>query len=182
MISTCRPSIKIKVSEIERVIYNFHEQPEANFSDWLINELYYTSSLNTQSCTKGLLVVRDFCFWAVWAARPVLKKRSGLTISNFWGRFFHVFRGKNNVNFFKDFVASAPKRCIKWSFKKWKKNLKKPDKTPITSRHVVLFCKIQVRPQSCWSYPLWCPWVLYQYIHQKKCLCIVSIPHCYNTL
>ena len=22
-------------------------------------------SLNTQSCNKGLLVVRDFCFWAV---------------------------------------------------------------------------------------------------------------------
>ena len=31
-------------------------------------------SLNTQSCIKGLLVVRDFCFLPVWTARPVLKK------------------------------------------------------------------------------------------------------------
>ena len=30
-------------------------------------------SLNTQSCIKGLFV--DFCFWAVWAARPVHKKK-----------------------------------------------------------------------------------------------------------
>ena len=32
-------------------------------------------SLNTQSCIKGLLMVRDICFWAVWAAGPVLKKK-----------------------------------------------------------------------------------------------------------
>ena len=32
---------------------------------------HLTSSLNTQSCIKGLLVVWDFCFWAVWAAGPV---------------------------------------------------------------------------------------------------------------
>ena len=24
-------------------------------------------SLDTQSCIKGLLVVLDFCFWAIWA-------------------------------------------------------------------------------------------------------------------
>ena len=30
-------------------------------------------SLNTQSCIKGPLVFRDFCFWAILAARPVLK-------------------------------------------------------------------------------------------------------------
>ena len=28
-------------------------------------------SLNTQSCIKGVLVVRDFCFWAGLAAGPV---------------------------------------------------------------------------------------------------------------
>ena len=32
-------------------------------------------SVNTQSCIKGLLVVQDFCFWAIWAAGPVLKKK-----------------------------------------------------------------------------------------------------------
>ena len=34
-------------------------------------------SLNTQSCIEGLLGVRYFCFWAVWAAGPVLKKKVG---------------------------------------------------------------------------------------------------------
>ena len=33
--------------------------------------LCYSPSLNTQFCIKGLLVVLDFCFWAVWAAGPV---------------------------------------------------------------------------------------------------------------
>ena len=32
-------------------------------------------SLNTQSCIRGLLVVRDFCFWAVLASGPILKKK-----------------------------------------------------------------------------------------------------------
>ena len=27
--------------------------------------LYRTPSLNTQSCIRGILVVRDFCFWAI---------------------------------------------------------------------------------------------------------------------
>ena len=52
-------------------------------------------SINTQSCIKGLLVIRDFCFWASWAAGPDWKKGSGPTMSNFWGWVFHVFRSKN---------------------------------------------------------------------------------------
>ena len=40
-------------------------------------------SLNTQSCIKGLLVVWDFCFWAVWAAGPVHKKKLCQIMSNF---------------------------------------------------------------------------------------------------
>ena len=31
----------------------------------------YPASLNTQSWIKGLWVVGDFCFWAVWASGPV---------------------------------------------------------------------------------------------------------------
>ena len=51
-------------------------------------------SLNTQSCIKGLFVVWDFCFWAVWAARPVLKKKGcGPIKSNFWGDFL-CFQGQ----------------------------------------------------------------------------------------
>ena len=34
-------------------------------------------NLNIQSCNIELLVVRDFDFWAVWAAGPVLKKKLG---------------------------------------------------------------------------------------------------------
>jgi hypothetical protein len=30
--------------------------------------------INTHSCIKELLVVKDFCFWAIWAAGPVVKK------------------------------------------------------------------------------------------------------------
>ena len=40
-----------------------------------IDKIRMKPSLNTQSCIKGLLVVRDFYFWAVWAARPVHKKK-----------------------------------------------------------------------------------------------------------
>ena len=43
------------------------------------------SSLNTQSFIKVLLVVRDFCFWAVWAAGPVLKKK-------FWANYERLLR------------------------------------------------------------------------------------------
>ena len=34
-------------------------------------------SINTQSCIKGLLVIRDFCLWDVWATGPVLKNKVG---------------------------------------------------------------------------------------------------------
>ena len=35
----------------------------------------YDTSLNTQSCNRGLLGVQDFCFWAVLAAGPMHKKK-----------------------------------------------------------------------------------------------------------
>ena len=50
---------------------------------YAIEFLHFDPSLNTQSCIKGLLVVRDFCFWAVWAAWPVHKKSLGPIMSNF---------------------------------------------------------------------------------------------------
>ena len=54
--------------------------------NWL---LYYSSSpsLNTKSCINGVLVVQDFCFWAVRAAGPVHKKSWAPILSNFWGQF-----------------------------------------------------------------------------------------------
>ena len=38
-------------------------------------EIQLRPSLNIQSRLKGLLVVRDYYFWAVWTAGPVLKKK-----------------------------------------------------------------------------------------------------------
>ena len=39
-------------------------------------------SLNTQSCVKVLLVVQDFCFWAVWAAEPVKSRGPILCVTS----------------------------------------------------------------------------------------------------
>ena len=44
-------------------------------SDLLQKKQVCNPSLNTQSCIKGLLVAKNFCFWVVWAARTVLKKK-----------------------------------------------------------------------------------------------------------
>ena len=40
-----------------------------------VGNFCYYPSINTQLCIKGLLVVRDFCFWAVWAVVPVHEKK-----------------------------------------------------------------------------------------------------------
>ena len=39
-----------------------------NVSHYSLNcmMIWFDPSLNTQFCIKGLLVVRDFCFWAIW--------------------------------------------------------------------------------------------------------------------
>ena len=63
-----------------------------------VGKLEGKPSLNTQSCIKGLLVVRDFCFWAIWAvgaAGSVHKKKLGA----FEGGFF-MFLGSENVLIF----------------------------------------------------------------------------------
>ena len=59
-----------------------------------ITYLLVNPNLNTQSCIKGFLVVWDLYFLAVLAARPVHKKKLGPIMSNFCGRFFHVFEVK----------------------------------------------------------------------------------------
>ena len=71
-------------------------------------------SLNTQSCNKGLLVVRDFCFWAVLAAGPMQKKKGlGRLWATFEGGFF-IFSGAKN--YFKIFFLPP---------KTWKNHPKK---------------------------------------------------------
>ena len=51
--------------------------PVYNEEIFQFRKVRFNPSLNTQSCIKGLLGVRDFCFWAIWAAGPVLKKKVG---------------------------------------------------------------------------------------------------------
>ena len=41
----------------------------------LFQKMRLDPSLNTQSSIKGLLVVRNFCFWAIWAVGPVHEKK-----------------------------------------------------------------------------------------------------------
>ena len=76
-------------------------------------------SLNTQSCINGLMVVQDFYFWTVCVAGLELKKM-GPIMSNFWERFFHVFRGKK-----KYYFLSALKMLHKMKVRKLEKNFLK---------------------------------------------------------
>ena len=72
-----------------------------------------TPSLNTQSCIKGLLGIRDFCFWAVLAAGPVLKKKVGGRLwATFEGVFVCLWGQKYIFYFFENTIASALKSCI----------------------------------------------------------------------
>ena len=68
-------------------------------------------SLNTQSCIKGLLVVRDFGFWAVWTAGPVHKKKFRADYEQLLRMFFSFFRGQFFF-FFENTIASALKSCM----------------------------------------------------------------------
>jgi hypothetical protein len=54
-------------------------------------------SLNTQSCIRGLLVVRDFCFWAVLAAGPIQKKRVWADYEQLFREFFLWFKGQKYI-------------------------------------------------------------------------------------
>ena len=74
-------------------------------------------SLNIQSCNKELLVVQEFCFWAIWAAWTKLKNDIGPIMSNFWGCFFHALRGKTIPNFFFENIVAFPlNSCINVSY------------------------------------------------------------------
>ena len=60
-------------------------------------------SLNTQSCIKRLLVVQDFCLWAVWAAGPVLKKNFEQLLT----AVFSCFQGQKEFKIFLKTLVSA---------------------------------------------------------------------------
>ena len=69
----------------------------------------HSPNLNTQSYIKGLLVVRDFCFWVVWAAGPAHKKS--------WEPHYEqllraVFSFLQVQKIFKKYTASELKSCI----------------------------------------------------------------------
>ena len=62
-----------------RTTYNgvCHVIQARGLANWVerVGTISIKPSLNTQSCNRGLLVVRDFCFWAVLAAGPMQKKK-----------------------------------------------------------------------------------------------------------
>jgi hypothetical protein len=60
----------------------------------------------------GLLVVRDFCFWAIWAAGSVHKKSWGRLWATFEGVFFMYSESNFSLNFFENTIASALKIWI----------------------------------------------------------------------
>ena len=84
IINSSNPGVKEKRKQFWVFLLNIAANP-AHFG-------WKTSLRNTQSCNKGLLVVRSFCFWAVWAAR--LKKVWGRLWAIFDGSFF-MFWGSN---------------------------------------------------------------------------------------
>ena len=53
------------------------------------------------------MVVWDFCFWAIWAAKPVHKKSLGANFKQLLRHCFHIF-----FHFFETPIASAVKNCI----------------------------------------------------------------------
>ena len=92
-------------------LFGFHYSWIDEFS--LLCFFYKVPSLNTQFCIKRLLVVRDFCFRAVWAAGPVLKKKLGRLWTTFEGGFFMFSWAKHFFkNFFENILASALKSCV----------------------------------------------------------------------
>ena len=84
------------------------------FLDFLKFFFHFVPSLNTQSSIRGLLGVQDFCFWAVCAAGPVMKKE-GPIMSNFEGSFFMFLGSKKNF-FFENTIASALKNIFSFFY------------------------------------------------------------------
>ena len=68
----------------------------STFSAWDAKLPSYPSQ-NTQSCIKGLLVIRDFCFRDAQAPGPVLKKKN---LDRLWATFEGCF-----------FTFSVVKKC-----------------------------------------------------------------------
>ncbi len=67
----------------------------------------------TQSCIKGLLGVRVFCFWAVKPAGPVLKKRLGANYEQLLRAYLFMFLGSKFFYFFlKNTNVSTIKSCL----------------------------------------------------------------------
>ena len=59
-------------------------------------------------------MVWDFCFWAIWAAKPMDKKKVlGANFEQLLRAFFSCFRGQYFFfNFYETPIASALKNCM----------------------------------------------------------------------
>ena len=92
-----KPTKSLKTHWITQSLLN-HSKPDRNWqqlSVWMywgydhfttnfMRKKTCNPSLNTQFCIKGLLVVQDFHFWAVWAARQYWK--------TFWANYEPLLR------------------------------------------------------------------------------------------
>ena len=94
-------------------LQSIRNKNDACFKNGFCVRLGILPSLNTQSCFKGFLVIRNFCLWAFWAARPVLKKEIWANYEQLMRAFFSCFQGQKKIYifFFKQAV-SVQKSCI----------------------------------------------------------------------
>jgi hypothetical protein len=80
-----------------KVVRKFSNFSFIPYLSQLMNNNRFLPSLDTQSCIKGLLVVRDFCFLA---AGPVLKKKVWVDYEQLLRSVFLCFRGQKFFIFF----------------------------------------------------------------------------------
>ena len=99
-------SIRLSTSSSVSVVYVLILSCSSRFTLLNCRVWFLTStlSLNTQSGIKGLLVVRDFCFRAVWADGPVHKTKLGADYEQLLRAVFSCLRGHffwNKTGFFR---------------------------------------------------------------------------------
>ena len=87
----------------------------ANIYHTLILNDRYWQSYYREVPRWEIFIEQELRFGLDLGQLAVLKKGSGLIMSNFWGQFFHVFRGKKMLNLFKrNIIVSALKSCINY--------------------------------------------------------------------
>ena len=116
---------------LEHSWFNWHVMDQKTLKQnlsmfYLFTYMYkYSKYLNSNTYKVIIEKSRGGRFYGtgieIWAGfgpiGSIEKKRSGPIMSNFWRCFFHVFRGKKKLKFFKNIVVSALRSCIKLKLK-----------------------------------------------------------------